>query len=86
VAAGTPGTLTTDVLHTGNRAVLGYTTGGYRAERPEALRPGVEAAFRLVAEGRVHITVGKRFALRDAAEAQRFVESRASTGKVLLVP
>jgi NADPH2:quinone reductase len=86
VAAGKPGTVTTDVLHTGNRAVLGYSTGGYRAERPEALRPGVEAAFRMVAEGKVHITVGKRFALRDAAEAQQFVESRASTGKVLLIP
>ncbi|MDB5040304.1 MAG: qor [Candidatus Eremiobacteraeota bacterium] len=86
MAAGKPGTVTTDVLHTGNRAVLGYTTGGYRAERPEALRPGVEAAFRMVAEGKVHVAAGKSFALRDAAEAQRFVESRASTGKVLLIP
>jgi NADPH:quinone reductase len=86
MAGGTPGTLTTDVLHTGNRAALGYTTGGYRAERPEGLRPGVEAAFALVAAGKVRIAVGKRFALRDAAEAQRFVESRASTGKILLTP
>jgi NADPH2:quinone reductase len=86
MASGQPGTVTTDVLHTGNRAVIGYTSGGYRAERPELLRPGVEAAFRLVADGKVTLRVGARYALRDAAEAQRFVESRESTGKVLLVP
>jgi len=86
MASGKPGTVATDVLHNGNRAVLGYTTGGYRAERPEGLRPGVEAAFGMVARGDVRVAVGKRFPLREAPEAQRFVESRASTGKVLLVP
>lgn len=83
-ASGEPGEVFTNVLHTGNRAVLGYSTGGYRATRPERLRPGVEGAFDLVCEGMVKVTVGARYALRDAAEAQRFVESRKSHGKVLL--
>jgi NADPH2:quinone reductase len=85
-ASGEPGELKTNVLHTGNRAVIGYTTGGYRAARPEKLRPGAEGAFALVASGKVRIIVGARFALCDAAEAHRHVESRASHGKVLLTP
>ncbi|HEY4440042.1 MAG TPA: zinc-binding dehydrogenase [Candidatus Elarobacter sp.] len=86
IASGAPGTVTTDVLHMGNRAVLGYSSGGYRVERPEALRPWVEAAFDLVARGAVTVAVGERLPLRDAAKAQQLVESRASTGKVLLIP
>lgn len=83
-ASGEPGTAKTNVLHGGNRAVLGYSTGGYRAARPEKLRAGVESAFGLVATGAVRVIEGARFALRDAAEAHRHVESRASRGKVLL--
>jgi NADPH2:quinone reductase len=83
-ASGEPGEVFTNVLHTGNRAVLGYTTGGYRTSRPERLRPGVDGAFDLVSEGLVKVIVGAKYPLRDAAEAHKFVESRASHGKVLL--
>ena len=83
-ASGEPGEVFTNVLHSGNRAVIGYTTGGYRASRPERLRPGVEGAFDLIAEGAVKVIVGARYPLRDAAEAHRHVESRASHGKTLL--
>jgi NADPH2:quinone reductase len=86
MSSGQPGMFPSNVLHTGNRAAVGYTTGGYRASHPEVLRPGVEAAFTLVAEGKVKVVVGARYPLRDAAEAHRFVESRASHGKVLLTP
>jgi len=83
-ASGEPGIAKTNVLHAGNRAVIGYSTGGYRAARPEALRAGVEGAFALVASGNVRVVEGARFAMRDAAEAHRHVESRASRGKVFL--
>jgi NADPH:quinone reductase len=85
-ASGEPGELKTNALHAGNRALIGYSTGGYRAARPERLRPGVEGAFALVASGKVRIVAGARYPLRDAAEAHRFIESRASHGKVLLTP
>lgn len=39
-----------------------------------------------VAAGTLHVRVGATFALRDAAEAHRALEGRATTGKVLLVP
>jgi NADPH2:quinone reductase len=86
MASGQPGMFLSNVLHTGNRSALGYTTGGYRNSHPEVLRPGVEAAFKLVSEGKVKVVVGARYPLRDAAEAHRHVESRASTGKVVLTP
>jgi NADPH2:quinone reductase len=83
-ASGEPGEVFTNVLHSGNRAVIGYSTGGYRASRPERLRLGVEGAFDLVSEGLVKVIVGARYPLRDAAEAHLHVESRASHGKTLL--
>ncbi|MDB5071677.1 MAG: qor [Candidatus Eremiobacteraeota bacterium] len=85
-ASGTPGTVRTNELHPSNRAVIGYSSGSYRKLRPEGLRPAAEASLRLVAEDKVHVIVGARFALRDAAEAHRLVESRDGHGKVLLTP
>ena len=38
----------------------------------------------LVCEGLVKVIVGAKYPLRDAAQAHKFVESRASHGKVLL--
>jgi len=38
-----------------------------------------------VAAGRLSVRIGARFALREAAEAQRALESRRTTGKVLLL-
>ena len=84
IASGTPGSVRTNDLHPTNRAVIGYSSGSYRKLRPEALRPAAEASLRLVVEDRVHVVVGARFPLRDAADAHRLVESRAGHGKVLL--
>jgi len=84
IASGEPGAVRTNQLHPTNRAVIGYSSGSYRKLRPEALRPAVEASLQLVAENKVHVVVGARFPLREAAEAQRLVESRAGHGKVLL--
>jgi NADPH2:quinone reductase len=83
-ASGTPGTVRTNELHASNRAVIGYSSGSYRKLRRHALRPAAEASLQLVADGKVHMVIGARFALRDAADAHRLVESRASHGKVLL--
>ena len=85
-ASGTPGTVRTNELHPSNRAVIGYSSGSYRKLRPEALRPAAEASLRLVADDKVHVLIGARFALRNAAEAHRLVESREGHGKVLLTP
>jgi NADPH2:quinone reductase len=39
-----------------------------------------------IADGRLDVRIGARFALRDAADAHRALEGRATTGKVLLEP
>ena len=83
-SGGSHGALTTDLLHRTNRAVLGYSSGHYRRNRPLKLGPSVEAAFALVAAGKVKILEGGRFALKDAGKAQDLVQSRASTGRVFL--
>jgi NADPH2:quinone reductase len=85
-SGGSHGSLTTDLLHRTNRAVLGYSSGHYRRNRPLKLHSAVEGAFALVAAGKVKILEGGRFALKDAGQAHQLVESRASTGRVFLTP
>lgn len=85
-SGGSHGSLTTDLLHRSNRAVLGYSSGHYRRNRPLALAPAVEGAFKLVSAGKVRILEGGRFALKDAAKAHELVQSRASSGRVFLTP
>lgn len=42
--------------------------------------------FAHIADGTLHVRVGKTYALADAAQAHRDLEARATTGKLLLVP
>jgi NADPH2:quinone reductase len=53
---------------------------------PEVMRRGIEESLRLIAEKKVRIVIGKTFPLTQAAEAHRFMESRQSIGKLLLIP
>lgn len=84
-ASGKPAVVQASQLHRENRTVAGYTSGGYRKRRPEALASAVKAAFRMTMDGTVKVRVGARFPLREAAKAHDLVESRRSVGKVLLV-
>ncbi len=73
-------------LHSQNRAVLGYSSGGYRKHYPEILQQSAEAVLKLLAEKRLRLLIGASFKLEQAAKAQALVESRKSSGKVLLTP
>jgi NADPH2:quinone reductase len=42
--------------------------------------------FAWLADGRLSLRIGARFALRDAADAHRALTGRSTTGKVLLLP
>ena len=42
--------------------------------------------FRWIESGELNVTIGGTFDLEDAAEAHRLLASRASTGKLLLIP
>jgi NADPH2:quinone reductase len=59
--------------------------GHYVATREDLLtRAGEVLAW--VASGALKVRIGATFPLRDAADAHRALEGRATTGKVLLVP
>lgn len=78
-AAGTP----TDLDET-HLACRGITVA--RLQRPADLRPLESRALAAAAAGQLMPVVGQRFALRDAADAHRAIETRATTGKTVLHP
>ena len=55
----------------------------YTLERAD-LEQSAAALFDVVASGKVKIEVGQRFPLRDAAEAQRSLEGRRTSGSTVL--
>lgn len=57
----------------------------YVADRAELLERA-DVVLRAVADGTLRVQIGGRYPLERAADAYRALESRASTGKLLLVP
>jgi NADPH:quinone reductase len=55
----------------------------YIATRAELERSAREL-FGMVSSGKVRIDIGQTFALKDAAEAHRALESRRTTGSTIL--
>lgn len=49
-------------------------------------RRALEDVFRLEREGKLTVPIGGRFPLAEAVNAHRYLESRRSTGKLLLIP
>lgn len=54
--------------------------------KPDLMREGIEKSFQLMRDGKLKLLIGKTFPLAQAAEAHRFMESRQSVGKLVLVP
>jgi len=52
----------------------------------ERWQRGIEHSFQLMKDGQLKLLIGKKFPLVEAPEAHRFMESRGSTGKLVLVP
>lgn len=53
---------------------------------PDVMREGIEKSFQLMKNGKLKLLIGKSFPLAQAAEAHRFMQSRQSVGKLLLIP
>ena len=53
---------------------------------PDKHRQGIEKSFQLMKQGKLKMLVGKTFPLAEAAEAHRYMESRQSVGKLVLIP
>jgi len=59
--------------------------GHYTADRAEQMWR-VNDLFSWIAAGELKVRIDQTFPLADAAEAHRYLESRQSKGKVLLIP
>jgi len=69
-----------------SKVVAGLSFGGLRAQRPDFIRAGCEELIGLLAQGKIHAVIGRTLPLAEAAEAHRFIASRASYGKIVLKP
>jgi len=74
-----------DLLSAGSIFVTRPTLADY-CRTPEEIRASAARVFELIEKGVIDIRIGARFPLRDAAEAHRAIESRATTGSTVLIP
>jgi NADPH:quinone reductase len=65
-------------------SVAGFSMLSMAATDPRALRDLAERAFGLLTDGGVELPISAEFPLPEAAAAHRLVESRTTTGKLLL--
>ena len=73
------------LMRGGSLYVTRPTLADYAATREELLRRSGEV-FSSVASGKLRLTIDREMPLSGAAEAQRLLESRATTGKLVLHP
>ncbi|MFF6997980.1 zinc-binding alcohol dehydrogenase family protein [Streptomyces sp. NPDC008313] len=71
-------------LYPAGLSVAGFSILTLAATAPDELRALTAHAFATVADGSVSLPVTAEFALEDAAEAHRLMDTRTSTGKLLL--
>src|SRR5499427_2303610 len=66
--------------------VSGFMVPTVTRSFPDKTRESAERCFALVREGRLKLHIGQTFPLAAAAEAHQYLESRQSTGKLVLIP
>lgn len=81
---GGPGPL--DIMSLPRSIKLGYAVFSDHIHKPELLREHAGRLFDWVASGDLKVRIGGIYPLADAAQAHREIESRATTGKLLLIP
>jgi NADPH2:quinone reductase len=74
-----------DLLRAGSIFVTRPSLPDY-ATTPEEMRASAARLFEMMESGVVKAEIGQRFPLREAAEAHRALESRATTGSTVLIP
>jgi len=85
-AGGPTDPLNVATLSAKSQKVSGFMVPTVTRNFPEATRESSERCFALMREGRLKLHIGRTFPLAEAAEAHRFLESRESTGKLVLLP
>ena len=81
---GGPGLI--DIMSLPRSIKLGYAVFSDHIHTPELLLSRSARLFDWIVEGKLKVNVGGEYRLEDAAKAHRDMESRASSGKLLLTP
>jgi NADPH2:quinone reductase len=81
---GGPGPL--DIMRLPKSIKIGYATFLDHIHTPELFRARTAQLFDWIADGELRIRIGGEYPLADAAKAQADMESRRTTGKLLLAP
>jgi NADPH2:quinone reductase len=81
---GDPGPL--DIMSLPKSIKIGYATFLDHIHTPELLRARTAQLFDWIADGRLRIRIGGEYPLADTAQAHADMESRKTTGKLVLVP
>lgn len=84
-ASGKPALISGDELLFGNRSVRGLAVGAV-IEDEIVMREAMSRLFDWLADGRLRLSVGQIYPLREAAQAHRKLERRQTTGKLVLTP
>ena len=85
-AGGAPDPLNLSVLSPKSQKVSAFSLPTLTRGFPDKTRESAERCFALMREGRLKLHISKTFPMAEAAEAHRYLESRQSTGKLILLP
>jgi NADPH2:quinone reductase len=85
-AGGPTDPLNVATLSAKSQKVSGFMVPTVTRNFPDKTRESAERCFALMREGRLRLHIGKTFNLAEAAAAHRHLESRQSTGKLILLP
>ncbi|HEX4036133.1 MAG TPA: quinone oxidoreductase [Solirubrobacteraceae bacterium] len=85
-ASGQPEPLAPALLASSGSLYLQRPTLHSYTRTPEELRERSAALFALIAQGRLDVRIGGRYPLEQARQAQEDLASRATSGKLLLIP
>ena len=81
---GGPGPI--DIMSLPKSIKIGYAVFSDSIYTPELLRERTGQLFDWIREGKLSVTIGGEYPLADAARAHTDMESRTTTGKLLLAP
>jgi NADPH2:quinone reductase len=85
-ASGPPPEISPLILSRKGSLFLTRPTMAHYTQTKDELMGRVSSLFDLVRAGMLKVRIGERFPLADAADAHRALQSRETTGKVLLEP
>lgn len=84
-ASGIQGSIHPEYFVDENISQSGFNLAFYITTKPQVWQEALGTVIALIAQGLLKIETSKAFLLKDAAEAHRQIEARATTGKVILI-